>query len=141
MKIFPSTHNIKSVTDSHIDLDLNVPLAYIELDYTKYKIDKQVEDIVSKDIKKEVLLNQSFDSPNIKLFNKFGEAVNMDYLLTRIGDKYYYKPKDIISFKPQHFNYKATIKKNMNYKISNLYNINVACVDDPDSLDLSKRIT
>lgn len=140
MKIFPSTHNIKSVTDSHIDLDLNVPLAYIELDYTKYKIDKQVEDIVSKDIKKEVLLNQSFDSPNIKLFNKFGEAVNMDNLLTRIGDKYYYKPKDIISFKPQHFNYKATIKKNMNYKISNLYNINVACVDDPDSLDLSKRI-
>ena len=37
MKIFPSTHKIKSITESHVDLDLNVPLAYIELDYSKYK--------------------------------------------------------------------------------------------------------
>ena len=44
MKIFPSTHKIKSVTDSHVDLDLNIPLAYIELDYSKYKIDKLFKD-------------------------------------------------------------------------------------------------
>ena len=72
MKIFPSTHKIKSVTDSHVDLDLNIPLAYIELDYSKYKIDKAFEDIVNTDIRAEVLVNQEFSSPNIKLFNKFG---------------------------------------------------------------------
>ena len=55
MKIFPSTHKIKSVTDSHVDLDLNVPLAYIELDYTKYDIQKKMENIMSKEIKEEVL--------------------------------------------------------------------------------------
>ena len=54
MKIYPSTHEIKSVTDSHVDLDLNIPLAYIELDYSKYNIDKEVRDIANKDIKKEV---------------------------------------------------------------------------------------
>ena len=140
MKIFPSTHNIKSITDKHVDLDLNIPLAYIEMDYTKYTIDKVMEDIVSKDEKKEVLYNQSFTSSNIKLFNKFGEAVNMDNLLTRVGDLYYYRPKDIITFKPQTFKYNVTIKKKLDYKISNSYNINIACVDDPDSEDLSKRI-
>lgn len=140
MKIFPSNHKIKSITDSHLDLDLNIPLAYVEVDYSKYKIDKTVESIVSEDKKQEVILNQAFDSPNIKLFNNFGEAVNMDNLLTRLGDKYYYKPKEIITFAPQRFKYDATIKKKMTYKISNSYNINVACVDDPDSLTLSQRI-
>lgn len=140
MKIFPSTHNIKSIIDSHVDLDLNIPLAYIELDYTKYDIQKKMEDIISKEIKEEVLLNQKFDNANIKLFNKFNEAVNMDNLLTRVGDSYYYRPKDIITFKPQYFNYNATIKRKLEYKISNTYNINIACIDDPDSLDLSQRI-
>lgn len=140
MKIFPSTHKIKSVTESHVDLDLNVPLAYIELDYSKYKIDKVMKDIANTDVKTEVLVNQEFSSPSVKLFNKFSEAVNMDNLLTRVGNKYYYRPKDMISFEPQRFNYTATIKTNIAYKIANRYNINVACVDDVDSLDLSKRI-
>lgn len=140
MKIFPSVHKIKSVTESHVDLDLNIPLAYIELDYSKYKIDKVMKDIANTDIKTEVLVNQEFSSPSVKLFNKFNEAVNMDNLLTRVGDKYYYRPKDMISFEPQRFNYTATIKTNITYKIANRYNINVACVDDIDSLDLSKRI-
>lgn len=141
MKIYPSTHKIKSVTDSHIDLDLNIPLAYIELDYSKYNIEKKVKDISNKEIKQEVLYNQSFDSADIKLFNKFNEEVNMDNLLTRVGDKYYYRPKEAIMFKPQTFNYEATIKKSLTYKIANEYKINVACVDDPDSLDLSDRLS
>lgn len=140
MKIFPSDHKIKSVTNSHVDLDLNIPLAYIELDYTKYKIDKVMEPTASIDIKEEVLLNQEFNTPDIKLFNKFNEEVDMDNLLTRVNDKYYYRPKEMISFAPHRFNYKATIKSNVSYKIANRYNINIACVDDPDSLDLSKRI-
>lgn len=140
MKIFPSTHKIKSVTDSHVDLDLNIPLAYIELDYSKYKIDKVFEDIVNTEVKNEVLVNQEFSSPDIKLFNKFGEAVNMDNLLTRIGSKYYYRPKDMIAFEPQKFDYSVTVKSNIQYKIANKYNLNIACIDDPDSLDLSKRI-
>ena len=141
MKIYPSTHQIKSVTDSHVDLDLNIPLAYIELDYSKYKIDKKIKDIANKDIKEEVIYNQCFDSADIKLFNKFNEEVNIDNLLTRVGNKYYYRPKDAISYKPQTFNYEAVIKKSLDYKIANEYSINIACVDDPDSLDLSDRLS
>lgn len=140
MKIFPSRHRIKSITDSHVDLDLNIPLARIEVDYTKYSIDTKIEPPFSRDIKEPVVLNEAFDSPKVKFFNKFNEAVDMDNLLTRIGDKYYYKPKNIISFKPHNFYYDVTIKKKLTYKIGNSYNINIACVDDPDSLDLSKRI-
>lgn len=140
MKIFPSNHKIKSITESHIDLDLNVPLARVEVDYTKYSIETKVEPLVSKYIKEPVFINECFDSPKIKLFNKFEEAINMDNLLTRVGDKYYYRPKDIISFEPHIFDYIVTIKKKLSYKIGNSYNVNIACVDDPDSLNLSKRI-
>lgn len=140
MKIYPSIHKIKSVTDSHVDLDLNIPLAYIELDYSKYNIDKKMKDVANKEIKQEVLYNQCFDSADVKLFNKFNEEVNIDNLLTRVGDKYYYRPKEAISFKPQTFNYEAIIKKSLDYKIANEYNLNIACVDDPDSLDLSDRL-
>lgn len=86
MKIFPSTHKIKSVTDSHIDLDLNIPLAHIQLDYSKYSINKNMKEIASKDIKEPVLVNQKFDNPKTLLFNKFNESVNMDNLLTRVGN-------------------------------------------------------
>lgn len=141
MKIYPSTHNIKSVTDSHVDLDLNIPLAYIELDYSKYNIDKKIKDVANKDIRQEVIYNQVFDSADVKLFNKFNEEVNIDNLLTRVGDKYYYRPKESITYKPQTFNYEAIIKKSLDYKIANEYNINIACVDDPDSLDLSDRLS
>lgn len=141
MKIYPSTHKIKSITDSHVDLDLNVPLAYIELDYSKYNIDKKVKDISSKEVKQEVIYNQSFENADIKLFNKFNEEINTDNLLTRVGNKYYYRPKEAIIYKPQTFNYEATIKKSLEYKIANEYKINIACVDDPDSLDLSDRLS
>lgn len=140
MKIFPSTHKIKSVTDSHIDLDLNVPLAYIELDYSKYQIDTVMADNTNTDIKEEVYINQEFLSPSIKLFNKYNEAVNMNSLLTRVGDKYYYRPKEMISFEPQKFKYDVTVKTKIEYKIANRYSLNIACVDDVDSLDLSRRI-
>lgn len=140
MKIFPSNHKIKSVTDSHVDLDLNIPLAHIQLDYSKYSVEKNIEDLVSKEIKEPVLINQQFDNPKTLLFNKFNESVNMDNLLTRVGNNWYYRPKDMISFKPQFFDYDVTIKRKLDYKIANFYNINIACVDDPDSLDLSQRI-
>lgn len=140
MKIFPSNHKIKSITDRHIDLDLNVPLARVEVDYTKYSIETTVAPLMSKEIKEPVLINEAFNSPKIKLFNKFNEAINMDNLLTRVGDKYYYRPKNIISFQPHIFDYEVTIKRKLSYKIGNSYNVNVACVDDPDSLDLSRRI-
>lgn len=141
MKIYPSTHSIKSVTDSHVDLDLNIPLAYIEIDYSKYNIEKKIQDICNKELKQEVVYNQCFESADIKLFNKFNEEVNMDNLLTRVGDKYYYRPKDAIISKPQTFNYEVTVKKSLPYKIANEYKINIACVDDPDSLDLSDRLS
>ena len=43
MKIYPSKHKIKSIPTSRIDTDLNIPLAYIDIDYTKNKISKIVD--------------------------------------------------------------------------------------------------
>ena len=45
MKIYPSKHKIKSIPASKVDTSLNVPLAYIEIDHTKYKISK-IEDTI-----------------------------------------------------------------------------------------------
>ena len=40
IKIYPSKHKIQLINESTFDTDLNIPLSYVNLDYTKYKIDK-----------------------------------------------------------------------------------------------------
>ena len=126
--------------DTHIDTDLNMALAYINLDYTKYQIVKNIADDFSQSIKKPVLPNQEFDDVDIKLFNDFEEEVRIEDLIKRIDDKYYYCPNGAQSFNPKRFVYETTIQKKQSYKISNSYNINVSCVDDPDSMNLSTRL-
>ena len=43
MKIYPSKHKIKSIPTSKMDTSLNIPLAYIDIDFTKYHIEKIVD--------------------------------------------------------------------------------------------------
>jgi hypothetical protein len=140
MKIYPSIHKIKSSTESHIDTDLNLPLAFVNVDYTKYNISYDVDAAFAQKTKKAVLPGQVFNRQDIKLFNEFEEEIDTKDLFTRKGDTYVYNSSNIISFKPQTFLYKATIKRNMQYKIASSYNIKVAGVDDPDSLTLSQRL-
>ena len=139
MKIYPSVHKIKSVAAQRVDTDLNIPIAYVDTDTTSYSITKKVASQYSSDLKTEIIPGQEFDTINIKAFNKFGEYVDITPYLKRNGDKYIYSP-ECISFTPQTFLYKATIKKSMNYSIGNTYDIKAICVDDPDSLDLSQRL-
>lgn len=126
--------------DTHIDTDLNMALAYINLDYTKYQIIKTISDDFSQNIKKPVIPNQEFDDVDIKLFNSFDEEVPIEDLIKRAGDKYLYCPTGSQSFTPKYFDYKTTVQKKQSYKISNSYNINVSCVDDPDSMHLSDKL-
>ena len=71
MKIYPSTHKIKTITDSYIDNDLNIPLAYINVDYTKYNIEKEINENFNADIKTPVLINSSYTNHDLKIFNDF----------------------------------------------------------------------
>lgn len=139
MKIYPSIHKIKTIAAQRIDTDLNIPIAYVDTEAKSYNISKTVSGQYSKDSKTEILPGQEFDSIKIKAFNKFGEYVDITPYLKRQGDKYIYSP-ETISYTPQTFLYRATIKKSMNYSIGNSYNIKAICVDDPDSLDLSDRL-
>ncbi|MGL5507722.1 MAG: hypothetical protein ACRDB0_07460, partial [Paraclostridium sp.] len=140
MKIYPSTHKIKMSTESHIDTDLNVPLAYVSVDYTQYDISNEIHPNFANNIKRNIAPGELFDKPDIKLFNEFEEEVDTSTLFSRQGDKYMYNPKSSITFEPQNFLYKATVKKDVRYKISSSYNLTIGCVDDPDSLDLSQRL-
>lgn len=140
MKIYPSDHKIKVSTESHIDTDLNIPLAYINVDYTKYDITHQVSAGFTNSSKRTIAPGEAFDRPDIKVFNEFEEELDTEGLFSRQGDKYIYNPTESMSFDPLTFLYKATIKKNMFYNISSSYNMTIGCVDDPDSLDLSNRL-
>lgn len=139
MKIYPSIHRIKSMSGQRVDTDLNIPIAYIDTDTATYSISKNISGNYNKDSRKEILPGQEFDTIKIKAFNHFGEYVDITPHLKRKGGKYVYTPESI-SFTPQTFLYKATVKKNMQYSIGNSYNIRAVCVDDPDSLDLSQRL-
>lgn len=140
MKIYPAEHNIKVITSKTLDLDLNVPLAYVNTETKTYDMKYNVSSEFSKSSMTEILPGQEFDDVNIKAFNKMGEEVDISNMLIRNGDKYIYQPENVQKFIPQTFLYKATIKRESEYKTNKSYNINASCIDDPDSLDLSQRL-
>ena len=144
IKIYPSKHKIELINESRFDTDLNIPLSYINLDYTKYKIDKTIHnDFLQSDVNRNIKMIPILpgeEIPDIEklVFNKHEEVINpLDYY-KKIGAKYYFTP--MYEFIPNKFSYNVVAKKNMTYKTSNKYNINVACIDDSDSLDLSSRL-
>ena len=130
MKIYPSTHKIKTITDSYIDNDLNIPLAYINVDYTKYNIEKEINENFNADIKTPVLINSSYTNPDLKIFNDYGEEVNTKGLFSNKNGTLLYSPETLISFQPKFFLWKAVVKRDLNYKILNTYNINVKSYDE-----------
>lgn len=140
MRIYPSPHKVKINTSKAIDTDMELPIAFINTQTKNYDLDYQVSNKFSKDSITELIPGDSFDTIEIKVFNKYHEPVDISNDLIREGDKYVYRPKNSISFVPQTFLYKATIKKNVEYSSAKIYEINASCIDDPDSLDLSQRL-
>lgn len=145
IKIYPSKHNIEIINESRFDADLNIPLAYVNLDYTKYDLEKRIEDDFLKYMaNKNILMTPILPGELIEdtgrfVFNKYEEKVPIEPLCKDIrGKKYFTPPYEFIPFK---FSYDVTVKKNMKYDVSTDYYINVACCDDADSLDLSTRLS
>lgn len=143
--LYPSNHTIQLKNEAMFDTDLKIPLSYINLDYTKYKIDKSFNfDFQKSDSDKNIMMTpllpgQKVENSNTFVFNRFEERVKTDGYYKEIGDAVYYTP--IHEFIPNYFSYEVTIKRNMIYNSSKLYNINVGCLDDADSLDLSSRLS
>ena len=96
MKIYPSNHKIKSITTSHIDTDLNIPLAYMNIDYSKYKIDKAPSKYFSNDSMTPLIPGQELENGQVKIFNKYKEEVNSTNLMQYTNQKWYYKPDNEI---------------------------------------------
>ena len=138
MKIYPSKHKIKSIPTSRIDTDLNIPLAYIDIDYTKNKISKIVDSNFLTNKKSILYPGQLFKNKDFKIFNKLEEEItNKDNLFYYTDEQYMFYPNNIIKFTPKKFLWKATVKRNFTYNISNTYNINIGCKYNDD---LNKRL-
>ena len=74
--------------DSLYDLfDLNIPLAYIDVDYSKYNISKIVEPNFSVNNKTILYPEQKFENKDFLLFNEFEEEVekNNVFISTNSG--------------------------------------------------------
>jgi hypothetical protein len=136
MKIYPSTHNITQT--EKIDLDIDIPLAYVDTKFTDYKVD--VVPYLSSSMTKEVIPYSTFNSLDVKLFDKYNNEINVGEILQRNGEGYYYIPKDATSFVPQRFNYKAIGKKSIKYNTTKQYNLRVSCVDNSTDLAFAKRM-
>ena len=154
IKIYPSKHTkdkstlnktIKIVNESQLDLNLNIPLAYVNLDYSKYIMNKRIEnDFLKNDANSNIAMTplipgQIIDEPESIIFNKYEEQVSLGSLCKEIKGVKYFIPQ--YEFIPYKFSYTVTVKKNMSYNPGNKYKINVACYDDKDSLDLSSRLS
>ena len=127
MRIYPSKHKIKSIPTSKMDTSLNIPLAYIDIDFTKYHIEKIVDPKFSVSSKTILYPDQEFENINFLLFNEREEIVKTEGLFTYLNNKYYFSPSNVIKFTPKEFMWKATVKKNLDYSISNTYNLKVSC--------------
>lgn len=125
MRIYPSKHKIKSIPTSKIDTDLNIPLAYVSVDYTKYDISKIVEPDFSTTSKSILYPEQKFENKDFLLFNEFEEEVSKNNLFVSTNNGYMFYPSNTVKFSPKKFSWKATVKKNYDYNISNTYNIKV----------------
>ena len=141
MKIYPSNHKIKAVTESRVDTDLNIPLGYIDVDYSKYKVDKLPSEYFSTDSMTPLIPGQELENGRVKIFNRFKEEVNTTNLMQYTNQKWYYMPDNIIKYTPKFFLWKAMVKKNMNYCIDTVYNININCYNVYMSNKLSPVFT
>lgn len=130
MKIYPSNHKIKTITDSYIDTDLNIPLSYINVDYSKYEINKTIGPKFNVETKTPIIINDTFDDLSMKIFNNYEEEVDTSNLLINKDGTYVYYPNNLINFTPKYFLWKATVKKSLEYKISNIYNLNIKFYDN-----------
>ena len=131
MKIYPSKHKIKSIPTSKMDTSLNVPLAYIDIDYTKNKVSKIVEPNFSKNKRTILYPEQRFEHKDFKLFNKNGEEIiYKDGIFYLQNNEYVYYPSNTIKFTPKKFLWKATVKRNYDYSISKTYDIKIGCKYD-----------
>ena len=105
------------INESSFDASLNIPLSYVNLDYSKYTIEKNINpDFLKSDTNKTSILSpvhpgEEVENEDITVFNKFEEELNIKDLLEKVNDKFYYTP--IYEFRPNNFSYEAIIKKNM----------------------------
>ena len=125
MRIYPSKHKIKSIPTSKIDTDLNIPLAYIDVDYSKYNISKIVEPNFSVNNKTILYPEQKFENKDFLLFNEFEEEVEKNNVFISTNSGYTFYPSNAIKFIPKKFLWKATVKRNYDYNISNTYDIKI----------------
>ena len=86
IKIYPSKHKIELINESRFDTDLNIPLSYINLDYTKYKIDKTIHnDFLQSDVNRNIKMIPILpgeEIPDIEklVFNKHEEFVRYKFI-------------------------------------------------------------
>ena len=128
MKIYPSKHKIKAIPTSKVDTSLNVPLAYVDIDFTKNKISKIVDANFATNRKTILYPGQSFVDKNFKVFNKNEEEIkNIDNLFLYNNDSYTFYPNNTIKFTPKKFLWKATVKRKFDYSIANTYDLKIGC--------------
>ena len=138
MRIYPSKHKIKSIPTSKIDTDLNIPLAYIDVDYSKYNISKIVEPNFSVNNKTILYPEQKFENKDFLLFNEFEEEVEKNNVFISTNSGYTFYPSNAIKFIPKKFLWKATVKRNYDYSISNTYDIKIGYEYDTE---LNRNLT
>ena len=82
MKIYPSNHKIKTITTSRVDTDLNIPLAYMDIDYSKYNINKLPSEYFSIDSMTPLIPGQELENGKVKIFNSKSLVIN--YLIYQL---------------------------------------------------------
>lgn len=135
MKIYPGRHKVMAV--KQVDNNIDIPLAYIDVDYKDYSVN--IIPKFSTDKKDVVIPYSEYDSIDVCFFDENRNLIDNTNIMQRDKDKYYYVPVNAVSFNPQRFNYSVVGKKKIEYRTDIQYDLKVACIDN-ESMDLSRHL-
>lgn len=142
MKINLSKHSIISRSqDSNTENYLNLkemPIAYINVSDLVKRPVVSIQDNFAVSRRTEIRPYDSFNEPDIYLFNNNNELVQKT--MKRVGDTYYYEPSDQVEFTPLNFEVYLEMQKQQQYYNDQIYDITVSAIDTTNDLSFVETL-
>lgn len=132
MKIYPSYHRIEQ---SDRVQPKDIPISYIATDKveTDVRITKFKESTRAVE-ETPVLPYEPFKSRDAYLFDSLGKKIDASPMLQRIGELYYFTPKNAVEFEPKEISFSLTYKRDITFVNDKEYNFRIGCIDGVSNL-------
>lgn len=122
---------------NHLGLK-EIPIAYVNCNKMVYNPIVTIEDDFCYKERRIVRPYDSFNTPDVFLFNSDGDIVHKT--MKRVGDTYYYEPSNLTEFTPLNFDMYLEVQKQEQYYNDTVYDIKVSAVETERNFSFSNSL-